>query len=132
MRKIRIVAIVALFILVIPLLSCNSDTVEPDNFSLAGAWTQYSESSKGAHRATVFFGGSGSGEIWSVATDGIGLTEVHNFEYRIVEFEKVILSYDSGSSDTLHLSYFHKDEVTITVEGRSDWFDNGVLTRAND
>jgi len=114
------------------LFSCSNDAVEPANFSLTGIWIQYSEGPVGAYKTVISFDDNGNGEVWSAAIDGVSLTEVYSFRYSVVEYEKVILSYDNGSSDTLHLSDFRSDKVSIIVEGHSDWLSDGILTRIDD
>jgi len=128
----KIVLIASLLFLMSSLLSCSDNGMTSSDVPLAGTWVQHSGDSEEAHKTVVFFDSDGRGEIWSTVIDGIGLTEVYLFGYVMTDSETVTINYDKGGVDTLRLSNWQADEVSIVVEKPSRWFADGALIRCDD
>jgi len=76
----------------------------------------------------VIFNDDGRGSICNALMEGEGATDIY-FLSSAEGAQTITLNYDRGGSDTLHLSDWSGNELTITAEGSSDWFVDGKLVR---
>jgi len=111
---------------------CKGDGGKHSAPLLVGTWRQRFLVDGDSGETDVTFDKDGRGTIWSYLLFGAnGATAVYYFSWSMEDSQTVTINYDTGGSDTLHLSLWSSHKVSITVEGASDWFRNGILIRDN-